>query len=48
MTTRRAGRRRSQASIEYGRYFENLFKNIGVVRMGFPEQIDYAQDRQPR
>ena len=32
-----------EASIEYGRYFENLFKNIGVVRMGFPEQVDYAK-----
>jgi flavin-dependent trigonelline monooxygenase, oxygenase component len=31
------------ASIAYGRYFENLFKNIGVVRMGFPVPIDYAQ-----
>ena len=32
-----------EASIEYGRYFENLFKNIGVVRKGFPEPVDYAQ-----
>jgi alkanesulfonate monooxygenase SsuD/methylene tetrahydromethanopterin reductase-like flavin-dependent oxidoreductase (luciferase family) len=32
-----------EASIDYGRYFENLFKNIGVVRMGFPEPADYAK-----
>jgi flavin-dependent trigonelline monooxygenase, oxygenase component len=32
-----------QACIEYGRYFENLFKNIGVVRMGFPEPVEYAK-----
>jgi flavin-dependent trigonelline monooxygenase, oxygenase component len=31
-----------QASIEYGRHFENLFKNIGVVRNGFPEPVDVA------
>jgi alkanesulfonate monooxygenase SsuD/methylene tetrahydromethanopterin reductase-like flavin-dependent oxidoreductase (luciferase family) len=31
------------AAINYGRYFENLFKNIGPVRMGFPEPVDYAK-----
>jgi alkanesulfonate monooxygenase SsuD/methylene tetrahydromethanopterin reductase-like flavin-dependent oxidoreductase (luciferase family) len=31
------------ATIEYGRYFENLFKNIGVVHMGFPSPVDYSQ-----
>ena len=31
-----------RASIEYGRHFENLFKNIGVVRNGFPEPVDVA------
>jgi alkanesulfonate monooxygenase SsuD/methylene tetrahydromethanopterin reductase-like flavin-dependent oxidoreductase (luciferase family) len=30
------------ASINYGRHFENLFKNIGVVRNGFPEPVDFA------
>lgn len=30
------------ASIDYGRYFENLFKNIGVVKNGFPEPVDPA------
>jgi flavin-dependent trigonelline monooxygenase, oxygenase component len=30
------------ASIEYGRYFENLFKNVGHVRNGFPEPVDFA------
>jgi alkanesulfonate monooxygenase SsuD/methylene tetrahydromethanopterin reductase-like flavin-dependent oxidoreductase (luciferase family) len=30
------------ASIEYGRHFENLFKNIGTVRNGFPEPVDFA------
>jgi flavin-dependent trigonelline monooxygenase, oxygenase component len=30
------------ASIDYGRHFENLFKNIGVVRNGFPEPVDFA------
>jgi alkanesulfonate monooxygenase SsuD/methylene tetrahydromethanopterin reductase-like flavin-dependent oxidoreductase (luciferase family) len=30
------------ASIFYGRHFENLFKNIGVVRNGFPEPVDTA------
>jgi alkanesulfonate monooxygenase SsuD/methylene tetrahydromethanopterin reductase-like flavin-dependent oxidoreductase (luciferase family) len=29
-------------SIDYGRHFENLFKNIGVVRNGFPEPVDFA------
>ncbi len=32
-----------EASIDYGRYFENLFKNIGVVRLGFPQPVDYAK-----
>lgn len=32
-----------QASIDYGRHFENLFKNIGAVRNGFPEPVDYAK-----
>ena len=31
-----------RTSIEYGRHFENLFKNIGVVRNGFPEPVDVA------
>jgi flavin-dependent trigonelline monooxygenase, oxygenase component len=31
-----------RASIDYGRHFENLFKNIGVVRNGFPEPVDVA------
>ena len=31
-----------EASIEYGRHFENLFKNIGVVRNGFPEPVDFS------
>ena len=31
-----------QASIEYGRHFENLFKNIGIVRNGFPEPVDFS------
>ncbi len=30
------------ASINYGRHFENLFKNIGAVRNGFPEPVDFA------
>jgi flavin-dependent trigonelline monooxygenase, oxygenase component len=29
-----------KASIDYGRHFENLFKNIGAVRNGFPEPVD--------
>jgi len=28
------------SSIDYGRHFENLFKNVGVVRNGFPEPVD--------
>lgn len=28
------------ASIEYGRHFENLFKNLGDVTNGFPEPVD--------
>jgi alkanesulfonate monooxygenase SsuD/methylene tetrahydromethanopterin reductase-like flavin-dependent oxidoreductase (luciferase family) len=31
-----------QASIEYGRHFENLFKNIGTVRNGFPVPVDVS------
>ena len=31
-----------QASIEYGRHFENLFKNIGAVRNGFPVPVDVS------
>jgi alkanesulfonate monooxygenase SsuD/methylene tetrahydromethanopterin reductase-like flavin-dependent oxidoreductase (luciferase family) len=31
-----------RASIEYGRYFENLFKNIGGVRNGFAEPIEFG------
>ncbi|WP_134498196.1 LLM class flavin-dependent oxidoreductase [Microvirga pakistanensis] len=30
-----------RASIDYGRAFENLFQNIGMVRNGFPESISY-------
>jgi alkanesulfonate monooxygenase SsuD/methylene tetrahydromethanopterin reductase-like flavin-dependent oxidoreductase (luciferase family) len=30
------------AAIDYGRYFENLFKNVGPVHMGFPAPVDYA------
>ncbi|HEV2550248.1 MAG TPA: LLM class flavin-dependent oxidoreductase [Stellaceae bacterium] len=30
------------ASINYGRHFENLFKNIGQVRNGFPVPVDFA------
>jgi alkanesulfonate monooxygenase SsuD/methylene tetrahydromethanopterin reductase-like flavin-dependent oxidoreductase (luciferase family) len=29
------------ASIRYGRHFENLFKNIGEVRNGFPEPVAF-------
>jgi alkanesulfonate monooxygenase SsuD/methylene tetrahydromethanopterin reductase-like flavin-dependent oxidoreductase (luciferase family) len=31
-----------RASIEHGRHFENLFKNIGTVRNGFPEPVDVS------
>lgn len=31
-----------QASLNYGRHFENLFKNIGTVRNGFPEPVDVS------
>src|SRR5262245_55491081 len=31
-----------RASIEDGRDFENWFKDIGVVRNGFPEPVDVA------
>lgn len=30
-----------EASIRYGRYFENLFKNIGEVKNGFPESVPF-------
>ena len=29
-----------EASIRYGRHFENLFKNLGTVTNGFPEPIE--------
>jgi len=29
------------ATINFGRYFENVFRNIGTVRNGFPEPVDY-------
>jgi len=32
-----------RSSIDYGRYFENLFKNIGVVREGFPEPVNFEK-----
>ncbi|MDR6759115.1 alkanesulfonate monooxygenase SsuD/methylene tetrahydromethanopterin reductase-like flavin-dependent oxidoreductase (luciferase family) [Mycoplana sp. BE70] len=28
-------------SMDYGRYFENLFQNIGTVTNGFPEAVSY-------
>lgn len=31
------------ASIRYGRHFENLFKNIGAVRNGFPEPAPFEK-----
>lgn len=30
------------ASIKYGRHFENLFKNAGTVQNGFPEPVDFS------
>lgn len=30
-----------RASIDYGRHFENLFKNIGTVRNGFPQPVEF-------
>ncbi|PTM96130.1 LLM class flavin-dependent oxidoreductase [Mycoplana dimorpha] len=30
------------ALTNYGRYFENLLKNVGTVRNGFPEPVDYS------
>jgi alkanesulfonate monooxygenase SsuD/methylene tetrahydromethanopterin reductase-like flavin-dependent oxidoreductase (luciferase family) len=30
------------ALTNYGRYFENLFKNIGTVANGFPEPVDFG------
>jgi len=32
-----------EASIDYGRYFENLFKNIGPVENGFPQPAAFEQ-----
>ncbi len=29
------------ATIEFGRHFENLFRNLGTVKEGFPELVDY-------
>jgi alkanesulfonate monooxygenase SsuD/methylene tetrahydromethanopterin reductase-like flavin-dependent oxidoreductase (luciferase family) len=31
-----------QASIDYGRHFENLFKNVGTVENGFPTPIELS------
>lgn len=31
-----------RAATEFGRYFENLFRNLGTVKNGFPEPVDYA------
>jgi alkanesulfonate monooxygenase SsuD/methylene tetrahydromethanopterin reductase-like flavin-dependent oxidoreductase (luciferase family) len=28
-------------SMDYGRYFENLFQNIGTVTNGFPDAVPY-------
>ena len=30
-----------RATIEFGRNFENLFRNLGTVVNGFPERVDY-------
>lgn len=30
-----------RATVNFGRYFENVFRNIGTVRNGFPEPVDY-------
>lgn len=30
-----------RATIEFGRNFENLFRNLGSVKNGFPEAVDY-------
>lgn len=30
-----------RAAVDFGRNFENLFKNIGEVRSGFPEPVDF-------
>ncbi len=32
-----------EAVINFGRNFENLFKNIGTVTEGFPEPVDFAK-----
>ena len=32
-----------EAVINFGRHFENLFKNIGSVKGGFPEPVDFAK-----
>jgi alkanesulfonate monooxygenase SsuD/methylene tetrahydromethanopterin reductase-like flavin-dependent oxidoreductase (luciferase family) len=29
------------AAIDFGRYFENLFRNLGAVKNGFPEPVDF-------
>lgn len=34
-----------RSSMNYGRYFENLFQNIATVRNGFPEAVDYENVR---
>ena len=31
-----------RAAIDYGRHFENLFRNLGSVKNGFPEPVDYG------
>ena len=30
-----------RAAIDFGRHFENLFRNLGSVKNGFPEPVDY-------
>ena len=30
-----------KATTNFGRYFENLFRNLGEVKNGFPEPVDY-------
>ncbi len=31
-----------RATTNFGRYFENLFRNLGTVKNGFPEPVDYS------
>lgn len=31
-----------RAATNFGRYFENLFRNLGTVKNGFPEPVDYS------